>query len=174
MKQTYYGTKKLYAMPMTRQAYVDYRGWELPSDENGQDEGYLVEYTDGGQSNHPKHEGYISWSPKAVFDAAYQSVEAMNFGHAIQAMKDGHKVCRAGWNGKRMWVAITPGSTFDAIYAKPGHAAHHRAAEFGDSVGTEAITLLPHIDMRAADGSMVVGWLASQSDMLADDWMIAS
>lgn len=170
MAKVYFGTKQVIAVEMTRQAYNDYRGWQLPADENGDDEGYLVEYIDGGASNHPDHAGYISWSPADVFDRAYQPFDAMSFGHAIAAMKDGHKVARAGWNGKGMWVALTPGSEFSAEYAKPGHAAKHRADEAGRT--GETITLLPHFDMRAADGSMVIGWLASQTDMLADDWQI--
>lgn len=55
--------------------YSKYRGWELPADENGEDEGFLVEYTDGGQKNHPDHEGYISWSPKAVFENGYKEIQ---------------------------------------------------------------------------------------------------
>ena len=91
----------------------------------------------------------------------------MDFGDAIRAMKAGKAVARKGWNGKGMWVALTPGSEFPAAMAKDGHAAKHRANEF---VHAGIITLLPHIDMRAADGSMVIGWLASQTDMLAEDW----
>lgn len=45
------GVKLINAYPMTRLAYNDFRGWELPSDENGSDEGYLVEYLDGGKPN---------------------------------------------------------------------------------------------------------------------------
>lgn len=52
--------------------YSVYRGWELPSDENCGDEGYLVEYLDGGEPNHPDHKGYISWSPKGQFDNGYK------------------------------------------------------------------------------------------------------
>jgi hypothetical protein len=69
--QHYTGTKQLKAMPMTRLDYNVYRGWSLPADENGADDGYLVEYTDGGAPNHPAHTGYVSWSPKAQFEAAY-------------------------------------------------------------------------------------------------------
>jgi hypothetical protein len=94
--------------------------------------------------------------------------DRMDFGDAIRAMKAGKKVARAGWNGKGMWVAMTPGSAFPAAGARDGHAAKHRAAEISNS---DPIVLLPHIDMRAADGSMVIGWLASQTDMLAEDWM---
>lgn len=94
----------------------------------------------------------------------------MDFGEAIRAMKAGKKVARAGWNGKGMWVAYTPGSTFPRAFAKDGHAAKHRANEM--TAPDVEIVLLPHIDMRAADGSMVIGWLASQTDMLAEDWEV--
>lgn len=96
--------------------------------------------------------------------------EKMDFGDAIRAMKAGAKVARAGWNGKGMWVALTPGSAFEARHAKCGHAAAKRAGEL--AYPEDEIELLPHIDMRAADGCIVVGWLASQTDMLAEDWMV--
>lgn len=72
--KTYIGTKIIQATPMTRLDYNIYRGWGLPADENGADEGYLVEYTDGGKGNDSRHAGYISWSPKAQFDAAYLEI----------------------------------------------------------------------------------------------------
>ncbi len=67
----YIGTKIVLSTPMTRLQYVEYRGWDLPDNENGEDEGYLVEYTDGGKPNHPDHKGYISWSPKEQHEKAY-------------------------------------------------------------------------------------------------------
>lgn len=73
--QKYTGTKIVLAKPMNRLEYNQYRGWEVPADENPQDEGYLVEYVDGGKSNHEKHDGYISWSPKDVFERAYNLVD---------------------------------------------------------------------------------------------------
>ena len=73
-KKLYEGTKRLYATTMNRGDYNDYRGWEVPADENPADEGYLVEYVDGGQSNHLDHAGYISWSPKDVFERAYKPI----------------------------------------------------------------------------------------------------
>lgn len=73
-KKLYEGTKRLYATPMNRGDYNAYRGWEVPSDEDPADEGYLVEYLDGGKSNHPDHAGYISWSPKSVFERAYKPI----------------------------------------------------------------------------------------------------
>jgi hypothetical protein len=71
MKQ-YIGTKVINATPMNRQEYNDFRGWKLLEDENGADEGYLVEYVDGGKGNTPQYAGYASWSPKDVFERAYK------------------------------------------------------------------------------------------------------
>lgn len=71
----YIGTKIILSVPMTRQEYNDYRGWALPTDEDGADEGFLVEYTDGGKPNHPAHTGYISWSPKEQHKNAYLLIE---------------------------------------------------------------------------------------------------
>jgi hypothetical protein len=68
----YIGTKTVFARPMTRGDYNDYRMWTVPADENPNDPGYLVEYADGGESNHPNHYGYISWSPKDVFERSYK------------------------------------------------------------------------------------------------------
>lgn len=66
------GTKYLTAWPMNRGQYNTYRGWQTPEKENPEDEGYLVEYEKGGKPNHPDHEGYISWSPRDVFEETYQ------------------------------------------------------------------------------------------------------
>jgi len=73
-KLRYIGTKMICAVAMTRLAYNELRGWTLPGDENGEDEGFLVEYLDGGKANVPGYAGYVSWSPKEVFENAYRPV----------------------------------------------------------------------------------------------------
>ncbi len=70
----YVGMKIINAKPMNRLDYNLFRGWELPKDENGADEGYLVEYTDGGKANTEAYKGYVSWSPKDVFERAYKEI----------------------------------------------------------------------------------------------------
>ena len=72
--KTYIGTKIIQATPMNRADYNDYRAWELPANENGADEGYLVEDTNGGKANDSRHVGYISWSPNEQFEKAYIDV----------------------------------------------------------------------------------------------------
>ena len=71
----YIGTKVLKAAPMNRGEYNILRGWNIPENEDPKEDGYLVEYQDGGKPNHPDYEGYISWSPKDVFEKAYQLAE---------------------------------------------------------------------------------------------------
>ena len=73
----YEGTKRVHAKPMNRGDYNSYRGWEVPADENPADEGYLVEYVDGGRGNDSRHAGYISWSPKDVFERSYKEVKTV-------------------------------------------------------------------------------------------------
>lgn len=72
--KTYTGTKVVLAEPMNRADYNTYRGWEVPADEDPKDEGYLVEYQDGGKANMPDRKGYVSWSPKVVFERTYTEV----------------------------------------------------------------------------------------------------
>ena len=165
--ELYVGTKLVNSKPMNRQEYNDFRGWELPADENGSDEGFLVEYLDGGQANTEEYEGYVSWSPKTVFDKAYASSGQMSFGAAIELMKAGKKVARTGWNGKGMWLILVPGSN----NIKPVAGTPYSNAGL-----TGEIQILPHIDMYTTDSTgrraMLPGWLASQSDVLATDWTI--
>lgn len=157
--KTYIGTKSIRAVAMTRQEYNDFRHWQLPADENGADEGYLVEYLDGGKPNTPEYAGYVSWSPKEQFDNAYRPVDGMSFGLAVEALKAGKKVARAGWNGKGMWLVLVKSGFYDV----------------GCSVVGELPIVdgffLPWIGMKTADDKFVP-WLASQTDALAEDWSI--
>lgn len=162
--QLHIGTKMVTAQPMTRQAYNDYRGWTLAADEDGADAGYLVEYQDCGKPNHPSHLGYISWSPKAQFDAAYRPTTGMSFGLAIEALKAGKRVARAGWNGKGMWLSLINGRRVQ-LHGKGFGPVNEHDHDWRDRVPR----LLDWIGMKTADNGFVP-WLASQTDMLADDW----
>ena len=92
----YIGTKILDAVPMTLGEYNIYRGWDLPKDEvnrvNG--EGYLVEYLGGGTPNHPKHKGYISWSPKDVFEKAYMIADTFLDRMRIELLELSEKITK--------------------------------------------------------------------------------
>ncbi len=163
------GTKAVMAEPMTRAEYNAFRGWTLPADENGADAGYLVEYQDGGKPNclDKGRKGYVSWSPAEQFENAYRPAAGMPFGLALEAVRMGKKVARTGWNGKGMWIAYSPGSK--ALPADRFWNPHNRA--FAEANGGTA-DVLPCITFKTADGKILMGWPASQTDMLADDWVI--
>lgn len=95
-----------------------------------------------------------------------------SFGNAIERLKNGEKVARKGWNGKGMYLWLEKGSHDFGTDAVQSYIGGVRCTLFekGDK-GTS--TRMPHICMRAADGSTVTGWLASQTDMLAIDWVTA-
>lgn len=86
----------------------------------------------------------------------------MNFSDALNLIKSGKRVQRAGWNGKGMFVFLVPGSIFK-VNREP------LLSILGE--GTE-VRYHGHIDMKTADG-MIVPWLASQTDLLAEDWQEA-
>lgn len=97
----------------------------------------------------------------------------LDFGQALDALKRGHRVARAGWNGKGMFVYLVPGSTveFENLRGAAREAAT-KATEFEGGVQGSARRVNGHVDMKAADGSLVIGWLASQTDLLAEDWEV--
>jgi hypothetical protein len=102
-------------------------------------------------------DGYTSWSPLDAFNDAYHPITAMPFGHALCALKAGGRVARAGWNGKGMWLAHVTGWTFNVMLGPVDNIPTARS--------------LPFLVMRTAQGDFVP-WLASQTDILANDWMI--
>jgi hypothetical protein len=121
------------------------------------EEGYKVVYEDG----------YESWSPKDVFEKAYQPTDNLKFGLAIEALKRGRKVARSGWNGKNMWLALSKGNK--ALSADNFWNPHNK--DFAIENGGTA-EVLDVITMKTADNKILMGWLASQTDMLAEDWVI--
>jgi Protein of unknown function (DUF2829) len=151
---------------MTRGEYNDLRGWPLPADEDGADEGYLVEYFDGGNKNHPGFDNYISWSPKDVFERAYRPNGKLTFGDAIVALKANRRVTRSGWNGEGMYLWMLPAALVPVSWIKEPHLK-----EIAETRGG-LVECLASIRMRTATGDVLTGWLASQSDMFAEDWEI--
>lgn len=91
----------------------------------------------------------------------------MNIGEAVAALKAGACVARAGWNGKNMWLAYSPGSA--SLPAEKFWAGANRAYAEGNG-GSAAV--LPCITMKTATGEILMGWLASQTDLLAEDWQV--
>lgn len=144
----YIGTKIIEAEPLTLGDYNLYRGWQIPADEDPTAKGYLVQYSDG----------YESWSPLKQFKEAYRRCDNMPFGLAIEALKKGKKVARIGWNGKKQYIQLATGISYKTATGKIINCEH-------EAIGNKAIAFV-------GTSGVQMGWLASQADMLADDWVI--
>ena len=147
--ETYIGTKIIEAAPAVKKGGKVYDlTWPIPRSREPEEPGYRVRYPDG----------YESWSPKDVFEEAYRPTDAMSFGLAIEAAKKGKRIARKGWNGKGQYVELATAIS----YASPNGAVVN--AEH-DAIGNQALAFV-------GTSGVQMGWLASQADMLADDWEI--
>jgi len=176
--------KSVLAVPMSRGIYNKYQGWQIPENENPDDEGYLVQYLDGGEPNHPDHDYYISWSPKDVFEKGYSETKVstpkervevlsapngqLDFSDALRALKFGYRVQRSGWNGKDMWLSVSNLNTA-TVPADKFWSPHNSqyAAENGGSAEVP-----PCITMKNAKGQIQMGWAPSPEDMFCSDWFV--
>lgn len=93
-------------------------------------------------------------------------METRDLGFAIKHLKNGSRVYRSGWSCRDMWLACMPGYPngigINAVTAKASGLPEGSSQKF-----------LPYVIMKTADGSFVP-WLCSQSDLLAEDWMLVS
>lgn len=95
-------------------------------------------------------------------------IDNLSFGGAIEALKQGKRVSRKGWNGKGMFLFLLPAGIV------PTRAINDPALRevIEKEVCGETFEALGSIRMFTADKKILTGWLASQADMLADDWQI--
>ena len=118
-------------------------------------------------------ESDIYHCPQDVFNEKYRQMgtKGLSFGQAIESAKAGEKIAREGWNGKNMWVASMSGMSL------PAHSCQEPGAKVNDRTATligedTPLETLPYFAMWTADQKWLPGWLASQTDMLAEDWCV--
>lgn len=131
-------------------------------------------------------ENQWNWPVIAASDPAIVQ-ENLDFGKALEALKQGKRVARKGWNGKGMFIFIRPADKLhvdvvvDKVKSLPQSVKdyylkdllNHDTGERLPSAGPDdVIEFTAYLCMKAADGSIVNGWLASQTDMLSEDWTI--
>ena len=155
--QKYIGTKLVMAEPAHRYWMSDGEKVIVAYDEDNPkkvkdatacEDGYKVVYPDG----------YESWSPKEVFEEAYRLSDGMSFGLAIEAAKRGERIARKGWNGKNQYVELACCISYvnrDQLTVNVDHK----------NIGNKALAFV-------GTSGVQLGWLASQADMLAEDWYI--
>lgn len=100
----------------------------------------------------------------------------LNFGQAIEALKQGKLVTRQGWNGKGMFLFMRPADELDPLFiiekVKSLPDSYKETLKNVTFQEGEKIKFSAYICMKAADNSIVNGWLASQTDILSTDWII--
>lgn len=142
----YEGTKRVHAKPMNRGDYNSYRGWEVPADENPADEGYLVEDADGGRGNDSRHAGYISWSPKDVFERSYKEVKTVpGLAPHQQRVVDEHAECLERLRKLRAFIGDAKGP-----FRQLDDAERHRLMHQEDVMTELAMVLAERARVRAA------------------------
>jgi hypothetical protein len=156
----YLGVKVVTAEPMTRDE-AGKSGLIRDYNENDENcEGYKVVYEDG----------YESWSPKTVFEKAYRGIDGLTFGDALEALKNGKKVSRKGWNGKGMFLWLKPATTVKSEWCKDEFLKNLVDENGGEILGLGTVCMYTHDSTGRK--AILTGWLASQSDMLSEDWEI--
>lgn len=107
--------------------------------------------------------------------------ENLNFGQAIEALKQGKRVARQGWNGKGMFIFERPADELEYSFIEKVKSLPQSVKDFlrnkalspeGSLSDLPKVKFGAYLCMYAADGSIVNGWLASQTDMLSEDWCI--
>lgn len=105
-------------------------------------------------------------------------IENQNFGQAIEALKQGKRVARQGWNGKGMFIFERPSDELevsfivDKVKSLPQSVKTFFEKTFDKSNELNKVKFNAYLCMYAADGTIVNGWLASQTDILSNDWCI--
>lgn len=132
-------------------AVVVEKGDRIPSILEGapKQDGYSVIMPDGNKT----------WIERKVFEEIFQvTVPAMDFGQAIAAVREGKRIARKGWNGKNQYVELATNISYKNWTGGIVNVDH-------SAIGSAALAFV-------GTSGVQLGWLASQADMLADDWYI--
>lgn len=96
--------------------------------------------------------------PNNKFIDLCNQMSTFDFGEAIRRLKAGQKVARNGWNGKKQYIQLATGISYVSVDGELVNCEH-------DAIGNKAIAFV-------GTSGVQMGWLASQADMLAEDWVM--
>jgi hypothetical protein len=116
-------------------------------------------------STNTAQEAWLKEETSVAGGSVLLKTERLSFGDAVAALKEGLRVARSGWNGKGMFLSLVKGRDTDY---------HINSEVFGTGNDGNSQYQLPVLDaiyMKTADNKLVP-WLASQTDVLAEDWQI--
>lgn len=153
---THTSTRDVQLRAMTRKEYNDFRGWQLPADEDGNELGFLVE----SDASSPVLGDYITWCPKQVADKMYRAVtENLTFSDALRYLKQGKRVARRHW-AEQEHLFVLQGSNKLASVHGYGFGEYVNEPTFDDTV------------FKHTRDNRLVSWGPSHADLLKEDWRI--
>lgn len=107
-----------------------------------------------------------------IFEETYETVwpreTDLDFGGALEYLRQGLRLSRSGWNGKGQYIYMTNGSNVTYRYLKENTRKMIRNSFDKD----DTVEIMPHIDMKNAQNKLIIGWVPTQTDMLSNDWYI--
>ena len=113
---------------------------------------------DGNMFTTSSEDKYPQFMAKAEFEAMCRNADTMTFGDALEALKQGKSVARKGWNGKNQYVELATCISYKGNAGEIVNVHHN-------NIGNKALAFV-------GTSGVQLGWLASQADMLAEDWYI--
>lgn len=135
---------------------------EIPEPVQTENEGcikYGTRVEEGYMFTESRDDQFARFMSAAEFEQNCRPVDSMTFGDALEAVKRGQRIARKGWNGKAMYVFLAYEADF--VTDADIYAYDQLEVEVGDM-----------LVMKTAQDTFQPGWLASQADMLAEDWFI--
>ncbi len=114
----------------------------------------------------------VGFAKHELEEVTVDRADVMDFSSALLLLKMGHKLTRLGWNGKGMFIVLMPVLHLPPYSSQePGAKVNDRTAKhIGENTPLHS---LPYFAMKTADNKWQPGWLASQSDLLSNDWVLA-
>lgn len=98
----------------------------------------------------------------------WPDTDTFTFGDALEAAKDGHRIARKGWNGNGMYVFLAT----DVQFHTDADISEFHPKKTTEETDKNSVEVSDMLVLRTAQGTLQPGWLATQSDMLAEDWYI--
>lgn len=171
--KTYIGAKTVLAKPMTKGEYFEYRGWPLLFGENGNDEGYIVDSTNGAFVNSQLYKDYVSWLSKELFERDYREagdvdLTKVTFEEAVEAMENGFMVARKAWKDGFGFMHIPSEIPADLV---PRMASLPESVKATFMARGLPIKYSSQFSLVKYDNSINC-WSPSVEDILATDWEV--
>lgn len=114
------------------------------------------------------YEPVVDKSECGTHEHVWPRETGLDFGGALEYLRQGLRLSRSGWNGKGQYIYMTNGSNVTCRHFKEDTRKIIRNPFDKE----DSVEIMPHIDMKNAQNKLIIGWAPTQTDMLSNDWYI--